>query len=80
MRGALKVEPTSLEALKGVLSTIAAIREASLPMELQYTDLEERFRWAPCRSCLVRREDDDFKERRKTVCILMVWRHGTWCC
>ncbi len=47
LRGALKVEPTSLEALKGVLSTTAATREASLPMELHYIDLEERFRWPP---------------------------------
>jgi hypothetical protein len=33
-----------VETRNVVLLTIAAIREVSLPMELQYTDLEEGFR------------------------------------
>ncbi len=43
-QGALKAELSSMEALKGVLSTIRAIREGGPAAELLQTDLEERFR------------------------------------
>lgn len=41
---ALHKEPATLEELKQVLNTVAKIRNESMGMELQYTDLEERFR------------------------------------
>ena len=37
-------EPSTLDALKHVLNTVATIRAEGMNMELKYSDLEERFR------------------------------------
>lgn len=42
---ALHAEPNSLDELKAVLNTVATIKAATMSMELQYSDLEERFRY-----------------------------------
>lgn len=44
----LNKTPVTLEELKQVLNTINNIRSSSMVMELRYTDLEERFRYALC--------------------------------
>lgn len=44
LRAALATELSSMEALKGVLSTIRTIREGGPAAELTQMDLEERFR------------------------------------
>ena len=41
----LQKSPGTLDELKQVLNTINNIRSSSMLMELQYTDLEERFRY-----------------------------------
>ena len=41
----LQRTPGTLDELKQVLNTINNIRSSSMLMELQYTDLEERFRY-----------------------------------
>ncbi|MEW5308429.1 MAG: hypothetical protein WDW38_000392 [Sanguina aurantia] len=53
---ALHREPATLEELKQVLNTVAKIRNESMSMELQYTDLEERFR---TRVMYAQGDDDD---------------------
>lgn len=65
MHRALSQDNSSLDSLKDILKTVSEVRSWSMHVELQYTDLEERFRMRKLYDCTVLDPESDEYEAEK---------------